>query len=201
MSTIPGSLGLTVVGVVLGLCAAGPRRDMWRATLGAVTGSTIGFAGMWASKWVFAAPVLGVGDVIDNVRNQIEFRLSGDDAGVSPNRTRGLTANLAEWWGQPLTPWVIAAVAVGALVAGLRSRGRGGSAPPWAAIATSCAIIAVPVAGWYLVSNNHSQIHSWLVYRSIPITFGGLLAVIGATTTESGNATPGQVTAPVATSA
>lgn len=96
---------------------------------------------------------------------------------------------------------MIAAVVIGVVVLGARRRGRSGSAPPWAAIATSCAIIAVPVAGWYLVSNNHSQIHSWLVYRSIPITFGGLLAFIGATTTESANATPGQVTAPVATSA
>jgi hypothetical protein len=37
-------------------------------------------------------------------------------------------------------------------------------------------IMAVPQLLWYLLLNNHSQLHVAIVYRSLPIAFGGLLA-------------------------
>ncbi len=133
---------------------------------------------MWVSKWVIAAAVVGVDEVVDNVRSQIEFRLSGDYEGVSPSRVRGLTENLGEWWRQPLTPWVVVAVLIVLAVAGgpvaSRSRGRRAdrrraarSSPPRCSAGTRAL-------------NNHSQIHSWLVYRSLPIAFGGLSALVCA---------------------
>ena len=55
-------------------------------TAAAAVGWVAGLAWMWVSKWVIAAAVVGVDAVVDDVRSQIEFRLSGDYEGVSPSR-------------------------------------------------------------------------------------------------------------------
>jgi len=111
------------------------------------------------------------------VTEAIEFRLSSGTHGVTDSRVRGLTINVEEWWDQPLTSWVvfgtIAAVAVGS-IRWRRSTGDIGST------AVCCAIVAVPVVSWYLVLNNHSQIHPQLVYRSLPIAFGAVAALVVA---------------------
>jgi hypothetical protein len=183
MTTLPGAFSLAVVGAALGALAAGgdpaPRRT-WPVPAAAAVGWAGGLAWMWAGKWIIAAAWLGLDDVADNVRSQIVFRLSGEYAGVSPTRTRGLTDNLDTWWDQPLTPWVVFTVVAILGVATVRSRpGRAAGAR----IATVVAIVVVPVVGWYLALNNHSQIHAWLVYRSLPIAFGALSAVVYAIVT------------------
>ena len=184
MTTIPGAFTLAVVGAALGALAAGvepARRGAWLMPAAAAVGWGVGFAWMWVWKWIFAAAVLGLDDVLDNVRSQIEFRLSGEFEGVSSSRTRGLTDNLSVWWDQPLTPWVVVAVVAVLGIATIRSR-PGREVGTW--IAASSALVVVPVMGWYLVLNNHSQIHSWLVYRSLPIAFGALSALLYATVTK-----------------
>ena len=183
MTTIPGAFSLAVVGATLGALATGvdpaPRRT-WQVPAAAAVGWAAGLAWMWAGKWILAAAVLGVDNVADNVRSQIVFRVSGEYTGVSPSRPRGLTDNLDSWWEQPLTPWVVVVVVAILGVATIRSRpGRAVGAR----IAASAAIVVVPVIGWYLVLNNHSQIHAWLVYRSLPIAFGALSALVYAIVT------------------
>jgi hypothetical protein len=37
-------------------------------------------------------------------------------------------------------------------------------------------MIAVPVGLWYVVLNNHNQIHAWQTYRSVVIVFGAIAA-------------------------
>jgi hypothetical protein len=191
MTTIPAAFALAVVGVTLGALAAGvepARRRAWQVPAAAALGWAAGFAWMWVWKWVIAAAVLGLDDVVDNVRSQIVFRLSGEYVGVSPSPTRGLTNNLDVWWNQPLTPWVVVAVVAVVGVAMVRSR-PGRAVGAW--IAASSALVVVPVVGWYVVLNNHSQIHSWLVYRSLPIAFGALSALVYVTvTTAPEEATP-----------
>jgi hypothetical protein len=180
MTTMPGSFALTVVGATLGATAAGlppTLPGMWRLTAAAAAGWGIGLSSMWVSKWVFASFVVGLDEVVDNVGSQIGFRLSSDGGGVSDSRVRGLTSTLEEWWSQPLTSWVVFAtiVALGAVAI----RGRRGSAGV-GRIALCCAVAAIPVAAWYLVLNNHSQIHPRLVYRSLPIAFGAVAALADA---------------------
>jgi hypothetical protein len=178
MTTIPGSLGLAAVGAMLGMIAAGrdpALRETWRVAAAAVAGWTVGLVYMWGAKWALAAIAVGVDEVVDNVRSQIEFRVSGEYRGVSRTPTRGLTDNLGEWVHRPLSPWVLIAaltVLAGVLVGTRRRR------PPWARIAVCVAIVSVPVVAWYVALNNHSQIHAWLVYRSLPIVFGGLCAFV-----------------------
>jgi hypothetical protein len=177
MTTMPGSFALAVVGAALGAAAAGidpagPRA--WRVTGAAAIGWLGGLVWMWGSKWVIASVTVGLDAVVESVTSQIGFRLSSGTNGVTDSRVRGLTINLAEWWGQPLTPWVVF-LTLGTLVAvTLRWRRRPADL---ARIALCCGLAAVPVLGSYAVLNNHSQIHPQLVYRSLPITLGGVAAL------------------------
>jgi hypothetical protein len=129
---------------------------------------------MWSSKWVLATLAVGVDEVVDNVKSQIEFRISGEHEGTTGRRTGGLTDNLAEWWSRPLTPWVVVGLVAIFVIVVVRARV---SRRPWVAAAACAAIVAVPVVGWYVVLNNHSQIHAWMVYRSLPLAAGGISAL------------------------
>ena len=177
MTTMPGSFALTVAGATLGALAAVVRQaeqDLWKVSAAAAGGWAIGLAGMWASKWLIASLAVGPATVMDAVTDAVGFRLSSGTHGVTDSRVRGLTINVEQWWGQPLTPSVVfatlAAVAVG-MMGWRRSKGEIGS------IAVCCALVALPVMSWYLALNNHSQIHPQLVYRSLPIAFGAVAAL------------------------
>jgi hypothetical protein len=177
MTTMPGSFALTVVGATLGASVAGLHAistRAWLVTGAAAIGWVTGLVWMWVSKWIIAAFVVGPDAVVETVKSQIGFRLSGGSHGASESRVRGLTINLSRWWDQPLTAWVVAATLATLVVAAIRWR-RGPA--DLARIAVCCGLAAAPVVGWYLALNNHSQIHPQLVYRSLPIAFGAIAAL------------------------
>jgi hypothetical protein len=188
MTTLPGSLALAASGATLGVCAArvgAPLRNLWRVPLAAVTGWGVGLVWMWVWKWLLATTVVGFDEVVDSVRRQVAFRLAGEHQSVSRTLTAGLTKNLREWWRYPLTPWVVVTTAliVVSLVSFAWLRRRDVSASR--EVALCCAAVAVPFAGWFLALNNHTQIHVFFVYRSLPLAFGALAAiVVGATVLE-----------------
>ena len=151
---------------------------IWRIAAAAVLGWIVGLGWMWGWKWVIAAAVLGFDAVDESVRSQIDFRLSSGSSGVTDSRFGGLTANLEMWWDRPLTPWVVvgtvAVLGVLGLVTLARRRRLNGR---WGLVI--CALIALALAvAWYVALNNHSQIHPLLVYRSLPIAFGGTSALV-----------------------
>jgi hypothetical protein len=128
---------------------------------------------MWIWKWVFAAIALGPERVVDDVRSQVEFRLAGDYEGVSDSPVRGLTSNVEYWWDRPLTPLVVVAVLAVVVFVAVRNRRRLSGQ-----VAVCAAIVVVPFVLWYLALSNHNQIHVWLTYRSIPLAFGALGALV-----------------------
>jgi hypothetical protein len=175
MTTLPGAFALTVVGATLGyLGATGHVAVAWRVTAAAAVGWIAGLVWMWASKWLIAAIAFGTDEVVDNVRSQIEFRLSGEFEGVDPSRFRGLSENVGTWWDRPFTALTIAAV-VGVVAAIVVRRRPDG--PTVAHTAVCCLIPATVVGAWFVALNNHSQIHSWLTYRSLPIALGAMSAL------------------------
>lgn len=176
LTSLPGSLALTVIGACLGARAAAASSDAvaWRVPLAALGGWVVGLVWTWAGKWLLAAAVLGADDVVDNVRDQVRFRLSGEHEGVSASRLRGLTSVLEMWWGEPLTPWLLAAVLVTLAVLVARWRGIVGVGR---STAVACAVVIVAVEAWFELLSNHSQIHAWLVYRSLPIAAGAMAAL------------------------
>jgi hypothetical protein len=102
-------------------------------------------------------------------------------------RRECLIKNLSEWWQQPTTPWIIgvALIVVATLV--LRRRAE---VQPTTEATLCCVTIATPVLLWFVVVNNHTQIHSWLVYRSLALAFGGLCAIVVTRTSLSWRGRP-----------
>jgi hypothetical protein len=177
MTAMPAAYALAVAGAALGVIAArgaAALRDGWRVTAGAAIGWVIGLAWMWASKWVIAAITVGVDEVVDSVRSRVDLYVSGDRR-VSPSRTEGLTDSLDAWWSRPLAPWIVLGILAVLVVAAVRGRNY---ARTVAGSSACAAIAAVPAVGWYLALSAHSQIHAFLVYRSLPVAFGAAAAVL-----------------------
>ena len=177
LTTMPGSLALAAVGATIAVVATGSG-PVWRVTAAGAVGWAVGLVWMWVWKWVFAAIAVGPKRVVDEVRSQVEFRLAGEHEGISDSPARGLTSNVEYWWDRPLTPLVV--VATLALVGTVAVRNRRRLSGQ---VAVSAAIVAVPFVSWYLALSNHNQIHVWMTYRSIPLAFGALAALVLAAAT------------------
>jgi hypothetical protein len=192
MVAIPASLALCAVAAGLAAIAGRGRVDLdvVRTVGVAVAGWALGLGVMWASKWVLAWVFVDRSRIVDSVRDQISFRTGGEYEGVTGTRLTGFTKNVTYWFDRPLTPPVLAAAVVVLGVVAWRCRRRltwhdGG----W--IAAVAAAAAVPVFMWYVVLDNHNQIHMWLTYRSVAIAFGAVVALVAvAATTASGDRPP-----------
>lgn len=126
-----------------------------------------GFAWMWASKWGLAAAVYGVGEMADEVSGQIDLRLNAAPEGAPPpGFLDGLRLTWGAWWDVPLTGPVVAAVVIGTIWIVSR-RGMADLAATWAdRVVLSLPALIPPV--WLMLLRNHTQIHFWFVYRSLP---------------------------------
>jgi hypothetical protein len=181
MVAIPASLVLCTIAAGLALTRPGDgvdSRSVLPVMAGAVGGWIAGLGGMWASKWVLAWLFVDRDRIVDSVRNQVEFRTGGDYEGVTGTRLTGFTKNVEYWWGQPLAPIVLLAAVAGLGYAGWRwfSVGRKGGWRGAGDIAICCAVAAIPFAAWYVILNNHNQIHVWLTYRSVAVALGAIAA-------------------------
>jgi len=178
---------LTVPPMSWALCAAVAgavvhvARGRLRLTLGAVLAAgaawPVAFAVTWVSRWVIAALVQGPG-VFSRVAEVGRFRVSGDAGTVVQHELGAPTrANLRLWLdttstARPLLV-VAAVVVVSALVLAARRRGVEG-----VVVAAVLAAPALVVPAWYELMSNHSQIHAFFTYRSIPAAVG--IAVMAA---------------------
>jgi hypothetical protein len=178
MVAIPASLALCTLAAGLAVLSTRRRVDgeVVRTMAVAVAGWAVGLAAMWAAKWLFAWLFVDRQRIIDSVRNQISFRTGGDYEGVANTPWTGFTKNVRYWIDQPLTPPVLAAaILVVGFVVWRDRQSFGWSAAGWTGAAA--AVVALPVVAWFVVLNNHNQIHFWLTYRSVAIAFGAVVAV------------------------
>jgi hypothetical protein len=180
MVAIPASLILCTVAAGL---TASTRDNRFAlrpavAAMGASAGGWLaGLGGMWFAKWLLAWLLVDRRRIVDSVRDQVEFRTGGDYEGVTGTRLTGFTKNVQYWWDQPLAPLVLLGVAVAVGYAVWRHTRR----PAWrwqsiGEVAACCALAAVPFALWYVVLNNHNQIHVWQTYRSVAVAIGAIAA-------------------------
>lgn len=156
-SALPSSLA-TVVASVLAAGAAWP----------------LAYGVTWASRWVIAAAVQGPG-VFTAVRDKSAERLDGAGAAVDPSFGAPTAANLTRWLdtaptAQPLLV-TAAVVVVVALVVAVR---RGGAGRLLVAAVLAAPALLVPA--WYEVLSNHSQVHAFFTYRSVPAAVGVVVA-------------------------
>jgi hypothetical protein len=135
------------------------------------------YAFTWISKWLITAALLGSGSLAE-VKRVAAFRLSGQYHGIVGEILGAASwRNLQYWLGRVATArFIIAVVFVCCLVAAfivLRKH-------DWRS-AGAIAMLASPaiiVPFWYEVMRNHSQIHAFFTYQSVPSALAIIIAAI-----------------------
>lgn len=130
----------------------------------------LGYAGMWAAKWLLTATVLGLGNVLEDVTETAGLRVGGEFEGGADRVGGAIARNLA-WWVGPV-PRLVALALVLVCAAVVVWRWRRTDVHRWLLLASPVAILPV----WYELLRNHSQLHAWFTYRSLGLASGILLA-------------------------
>ncbi|MEM9513451.1 MAG: hypothetical protein AAGA42_01230 [Actinomycetota bacterium] len=175
LTTAPGLWALCTFVVA---AAAARSRTGWPLVGLTVLGAAswiVGYAWTWVTKWLISIPVFGferVRDIIDfTVNNRLSTTPEGFDLGFGNSWSR----NLDEWTAQPLTTWVVVGGLVAVGTVWWRRRGAVELQLRFAdRLVVGSASLIVPV--WFELLRNHSQLHSWFTYRSLPLAFGVVLA-------------------------
>ncbi len=152
----------------------------------------VGYGASWFMKWLLAALVIGFGEALDAVRDQIAFRLDGEHVEVDGSLGAAIDANFETWFAAPLfgrTGLVLLAAALGAACV-VAYRRSGTSALEWLGLLALPSFIPLI---WLEVLSNHSQIHQHFTYRVLPFALGYLLLVVYAVMrTEAPRSTGGE---------
>lgn len=138
------------------------------------------YAATWAVRWLLAAAVLGP-DVLGEIVEISRFRVGGAFEGVQEHVGAATRTNLEWWLGRTPTAPVVLGLAVATCVVALVIAGRHDRTRP--ALAALLAVPALVVPAWYELLSNHSQIHAFFTYRSVPVAVGvGTAACVMAAT-------------------
>lgn len=148
-----------------------------------------GYVGMWSGKWVVASAFTDENIIADAISN-LKFRSStsqGEDVytyfGTVMNNVYYVVNS-----NNGLFRIIIIAMVIVCLLWLLRKKGDSlcANAASVAAIAVCCYI---PFA-WYLVTINHSNIHSWFTFRELSITVYGAMTLLYLTLYRKPKAMP-----------
>ena len=167
LTAVPGQWVL--VAALVGLAAFHADKTMpetvgWTALAG--VGWIVGYLGMWFGKWAYAGLVLGPQMVYDDVTDTIGRRLDGDTDFSDPGFGNAISDNVDAFRDRPFASLAVLAVLV-VVAVGVARR-------PAAETLTRGVVAATAVVPfiWFEVASNHSQIHAWFTYRSIPMALG-----------------------------
>jgi len=181
MVLIPGTLALISILVLVSTWIHGWRGR--RLLAGGVVASaawSIGFVATWVTKWLVAGLVLGFGAVAADVRTQVSFRVTGEHSSVVEAFGRATRLNVEYWLNRPLGFLIPLGIAAAAYLA---IRGLRRKTVHWSLLLLLIGLSVAPLV-WYEALSNHSQIHFWITYKSLPIAFGALLFALTVANTS-----------------
>ncbi len=155
-------------------CSRYATKRMLKVTVAAAVLWPLGFAFTWVSRWSIAAVFLGWDTTTVAVRDKVETRVAGQSSKVGDGIGSAVGANWNYWLDNvPTAPAVLAlsvlAVLGMVIIAVVR---RDLKALVIAAFIGATSLV-IPI--WYAVLSNHSQIHTFFVYRGIPALLGIVL--------------------------
>lgn len=171
MFLIPGTFVLLTVICAMRLNGHGwTGRKLWLSTVGFGAFWFGSFALTWATKWLVAAPVVGLRQVVEEIRNTLLGRLAGDSPLVVDEFGAAVSANFRAWTTRP---WfllvVVLLVAVFMMVVWRLRRGDVDRSYLILILVLSLAPLV-----WFEVVSNHSQIHFWFTYRALALSAGAI---------------------------
>lgn len=137
----------------------------------------MGYAGMWAGKWIVSSLLTGQ-NLIFNAVNQVKERTGGDtsmisgaeDAGVF----KGIIKNIEIVWNSPVKLMILLVV-LGLIL--LLITGTTKLIFDINKIVPLLFVCVYPFI-WYVVVENHSVIHPWMAYREMAITVFGMFCIL-----------------------
>lgn len=137
----------------------------------------LGYFGMWAGKWIVAT-IMTDENVILNALSAIKVRSSTRYGEQTLTYTGTVSKNVGHLInsGNGLFLYVVLAMVIVWGIWMLKKRGASLNAnvATVAIILLSCII----PFGWYLISINHSYVHSWFAYRELVVTVYGVMSVL-----------------------
>ena len=136
----------------------------------------LGYAGLWASKWLIASIVMGenvLQDAIAHVFLWTGANTSDNfEISASIDRFSGLNSNLMLFMPSRVLRLCLAAAFIVGLLAliviGIKDRANVSIS------AIFCMVIALMPLLWFLVVNAHSTLHYWFTFRNLVVTLYGL---------------------------
>ena len=161
------TLGIPLTISVLRKNMLGEKRRLITATLSDTFFWIAGYGGMWASKWVLGTILTGENVIALGVGALTERTGSSVD-GTKIGLFDVLKENIAVLCKYP---YVLAVICAAVIV--LANRGRFVRLSMEMAV-SGLFIICIPLL-WYVISRNHSYIHSFMTYRDLSVSvFAGL---------------------------
>ncbi len=176
LTAVPGQWLL--VAAMVGLAAFQAGRSAVETTGWAMLSGVawfVGYLGMWLGKWIYAGLILGPQMVYDDVTDTIGRRIDGDTVFSDPGFGNAISDNVEIFRSRPFVTLLLVATLV-IVVVGVARR-------PLTETATRAVVAATALVPfiWFEVASNHSQIHAWFTYRSIPMALGVVLMASLAT--------------------
>lgn len=151
-------------------------RVVWAAIIGSV-GWIVGFASAFAERWITAIIAAGPDEAVPQIVGNIAVRSGMADTSTKPIEEgvgQSFWINVMYFGEMPLALIVSVLallVTVGCLGWAVRRRGAG-----VLLVFLAAAAPAMVVPFWYEVMSNHSQIHTFFMYRAVPAAIGVVLA-------------------------
>ncbi len=196
---------ITTLGVSLAMLVYLSRYDLGKdavvhAILGVVALSAcwaVGYAAMWASKWVIATMITGQDVIAAGVAKIFERSASREFEAVDSaqiSRWDAITKNFDlgfPKWCKPFVALMVAGTAIYVARNAKMGEGQGGTSLWWM---LPLLVVAVFPYAWYFFAANHSYQHAFFTYRGQVVTLLCVaLCCAGALTRFNGGAVPGRV--------
>ena len=162
-------------------------RRLWMYTIGLSAAWAAGYALTWAGKGLVGT-LLTDQNVMQEILSQSIWRMTGilDENRFDPMTPIGaVQINLATFFSRSNT-LLLALMLLWQGVRALRARA---GVKRWLHALPVAAVALYPFV-WYLVVQNHSNIHYWMTYRLLSITVFGLCAFLLAAAPETGGKQP-----------
>ena len=164
------ALGIPLITVFL--CGnPASRKEEWKTLFRLSLAFALGYAGMWAGKWVLTYLLCGP-EIFASVKETIAFRTS--HSGKEGESISLISMYIRNLGGFALNPGVAAALLyfAGLLILRIKKGQRAFYCP------LALGLCALMPFVWFLVTANHAYIHSYYTCRSFLVTGLALLAMV-----------------------
>ena len=176
------ALGIPLITVFL--CGEpASRKEEWKTLFRLSLAFALGYAGMWAGKWVLTYLLCGP-EIFASVKETIAFRTS--HSGKEGESISLISMYIRNLGGFALNPGVAAALLyfAGLLILKIKKGQRAFYCP------LALGLCALMPFVWFLVTANHAYIHSYYTCRSFLVTGLALLTMV-----QNAKAGPSRLTA------